>query len=253
MSERAAGILMPISSLPSEYGIGCFSKSAYEFVDWLKKAGQSYWQILPLGPTSYGDSPYQSFSTFAGNPYFISLEALVEEGRVKYIGMSNMTVPKLRAVLPLCRIQPMFLEMELHPGFQQPQLYDYALSQGIQPIGYCPIGSPSRPERDRTAEDISDTRMPEIMEIAEHHHVHPAMICLKWAVQRGQIPIPFSVKEYQYVDNLKCITEDPLTVEEMEMIRKADKNCRLIKGQVFLWPGATDWQDLWDVDGEITS
>ena len=80
MSERAAGILMPISSLPSEYGIGCFSKSAYEFVDWLKKAGQRYWQILPLGPTSYGDSPYQSFSTFAGNPYFISLEALVEEG-----------------------------------------------------------------------------------------------------------------------------------------------------------------------------
>mgnify|MGYP002646606672 CR=1 FL=1 len=80
MSKRAAGILMPISSLPSEYGIGCFSKSAYEFVDWLKKAGQSYWQILPLGPTSYGDSPYQSFSTFAGNPYFISLETLVEEG-----------------------------------------------------------------------------------------------------------------------------------------------------------------------------
>ena len=80
MDKRAAGILMPITSLPSEYGIGCFSKSAYEFVDWLKKAGQSYWQILPLGPTSYGDSPYQSFSTFAGNPYFISLEALVEEG-----------------------------------------------------------------------------------------------------------------------------------------------------------------------------
>ena len=77
MSERAAGILMPISSLPSEYGIGCFSKSAYEFVDWLKGAGQSYWQILPLGPTSYGDSPYQSFSTFAGNPYFISLDELI--------------------------------------------------------------------------------------------------------------------------------------------------------------------------------
>ena len=79
MNERAAGILMPISSLPSEYGIGCFSKSAYEFVDWLKDAGQSYWQILPLGPTSYGDSPYQSFSTFAGNPYFISLDELIEE------------------------------------------------------------------------------------------------------------------------------------------------------------------------------
>ena len=78
--KRSAGILLPVTSLPSEYGIGCFSKSAYEFVDWLKAAGQSFWQILPLGPTSYGDSPYQSFSTFAGNPYFISLEDLVEEG-----------------------------------------------------------------------------------------------------------------------------------------------------------------------------
>ena len=78
--NRAAGILLSVTSLPSKFGIGCFSKSAYEFVDWLKEAGQSYWQILPLGPTSYGDSPYQSFSTFAGNPYFISLEALVEEG-----------------------------------------------------------------------------------------------------------------------------------------------------------------------------
>ncbi len=78
--NRAAGILLPITSLPSKYGIGCFSKSAYDFTDWLKEAGQTYWQILPLGPTSYGDSPYQSFSTFAGNPYFISLEALIEEG-----------------------------------------------------------------------------------------------------------------------------------------------------------------------------
>jgi len=78
--KRASGILLPISSIPSKYGIGAFSKEAYEFVDKLKEAGQSYWQILPLGPTSYGDSPYQSFSTFAGNPYFIDLEALIEEG-----------------------------------------------------------------------------------------------------------------------------------------------------------------------------
>ena len=78
--SRAAGILLSITSLPSPYGIGCFSKEAYRFVDWLKEAGQSYWQILPLGPTSYGDSPYQSFSTFAGNPYFIDLEGLIKEG-----------------------------------------------------------------------------------------------------------------------------------------------------------------------------
>ena len=78
--QRSAGILLPVSSLPSPYGIGCFSQEAYDFVDWLKEAGQTYWQILPLGVTSYGDSPYQSFSAFAGNPYFISLDALVGEG-----------------------------------------------------------------------------------------------------------------------------------------------------------------------------
>ena len=77
---RTSGILLPVASLPSRYGIGCFSKEAYEFVDRLEEAGQSYWQILPLGPTGYGDSPYQSFSTFAGNPYFIDLETLVKEG-----------------------------------------------------------------------------------------------------------------------------------------------------------------------------
>ncbi len=77
---RRSGMLLPVSALPSKYGIGCFSKEAYEFADILKRSGQSLWQILPLGPTGYGDSPYQSFSTFAGNPYFIDLESLVKEG-----------------------------------------------------------------------------------------------------------------------------------------------------------------------------
>ncbi|MCR5654689.1 MAG: 4-alpha-glucanotransferase [Lachnospiraceae bacterium] len=77
---RKAGVLCPIFSLPANYGIGTFGKSAYEFVDALQAAGQSFWQILPLGQTGYGDSPYQSFSTFAGNPYFIDLEMLIEEG-----------------------------------------------------------------------------------------------------------------------------------------------------------------------------
>lgn len=179
-------------------------------------------------------------------------EQLVDMGLVRYIGMSNMTVPKLKAVLPLCRIRPAALEMECHPSFQQPELYDYAVAHQIQPVGYCPIGSPSRPERDRTEEDVADTQMPENVEIAKAHNVHPAIVCLKWAVQRGQIPIPFSVKEPQYVSNLKCVTEDPLTEEEMKIIQSVDKNCRLIKGQVFLWEGAKGWEDLWDVDGVIT-
>lgn len=78
--ERGAGILLSVSSLPSAYGIGTFGKEAYHFVDQLWEAKQSYWQVLPIGPTSYGDSPYQSFSTFAGNPYYIDLDMLVEEG-----------------------------------------------------------------------------------------------------------------------------------------------------------------------------
>ena len=77
---RTSGILMHISSLPSPYGIGTMGKEARKFVDFLDKSGQTYWQILPICPTSYGDSPYQSFSTFAGNPYFIDLDTLVEEG-----------------------------------------------------------------------------------------------------------------------------------------------------------------------------
>ena len=77
---RRSGVLLPITSIPAKYGIGGFSKECYAFVDFLEKAGQSLWQILPLGPTGYGDSPYQSFSTYAGNPYFIDLEKLVEEG-----------------------------------------------------------------------------------------------------------------------------------------------------------------------------
>ena len=173
-------------------------------------------------------------------------ERLVDKGLVRYIGMSNMTVKKLEQVLPLCRIQPAALEMECHPSFQQQELFDYAVTHKIVPVGFCPIGSPSRPERDRTAEDIADIEMETIRKIAEAHNVHPAVICLKWAVQRGMIPIPFSVKEPQYIANLRCATEDPLTEEEMEKIRKSDRNCRLIKGQVFLWSGASDWKALWD-------
>ena len=80
MKKRKTGVLLHVSSLPSNHGIGTFGRSAYEFVDFLVEAGQTYWQVLPLGPTSYGDSPYQSFSTFAGNPYFIDLDFLVVDG-----------------------------------------------------------------------------------------------------------------------------------------------------------------------------
>lgn len=78
--DRLAGILLPVSSLPSPYGIGSLGKAAFDFIDFLKEAGQSYWQVLPIGPTGFGDSPYQSFSAFAGNPYFIDIDILKIQG-----------------------------------------------------------------------------------------------------------------------------------------------------------------------------
>jgi len=178
-------------------------------------------------------------------------EELVRKGLIKSIGISNMTIPKLEAVLPGMEIKPVACEMELHPCFQQQELFDYLVAHGIQPIGFMPIGSPTRPERDMMPEDVADIQLPEMKAIAEAHGIHPAVVALKWAVQRGQIPIPFSVKENEYVSNLRCTTEDPLTEEEMAVIATLERNNRLVKGQVFLWEGAKDWHDLWDEDGYI--
>ncbi len=178
-------------------------------------------------------------------------EELVEKGLIRHIGISNMTIPKLEAVLPLMKIMPAACEFELHPCFQQQELFDYIAAHNIQPVGYMPLGSPRRPERDICPEDIADLEMPEMVEIAKAHNCHPALIALKWANQRGQIPIPFSVHEKNYVSNLKCLTEDPLSEEEMAKIATLERNNRLVKGQVFLWEGAKDWHDLWDEDGVI--
>ena len=181
------------------------------------------------------------------------MERLVELGIVRHIGTSNMTIPKLRLVLRDAAIKPACNEMELHPHFQQPKLFEFCMSNNIVPIGFCPIGSPNRPVRDRTPEDTADIEDPVIVEIAKKHNVHPAVICVKWAVQRGQVPIPFAVKRDHYLSNLRCAVTEPLTDAEMEAIRGIDKDCRLIKGQVFLWKGAKSWEDLWDLDVVIAS
>ena len=143
--------------------------------------------------------------------------------------------------------------MEIHPHFQQAELYDFMKENGVEVIGYSPIGSPGRPERDRTPEDTVDMDDPIIVAAADRLGVHPAVICLKWAVQRGQITIPFSVKTDKMYHNLKGVTQDPLTDAEMLAISKIDKGSRLIKGQVFLWKNAKGWEELWDLNGEITT
>ena len=181
------------------------------------------------------------------------MEELVDRGLVRHIGTSNMTIPKMEIVLRDARIKPVANEMELHPHFQQPEFFQYLMANRIQPIGYSPIGSPARPERDRTSDDSSPTEDPAILEIAHHHRIHPAVVCIKWAVQRGQIPIPFSTSPKNILSNLQAVISDPLSEQEMQTIATLDRNCRLIKGQVFLWKDNQAWEDLWDVDGVITS
>jgi alcohol dehydrogenase (NADP+) len=192
------------------------------------------------------------FSADAFMETWAQMEKIAGMGLARYIGMSNMTIPKLEAVLPRCTIKPAFIEMEQHPAFQQRELFDYCVEKKIQVIGYCPLGSPNRPERDKTAEDVVDMELPEVAAVASARHIHPAQVCLKWAVGRGSIPIPFSVHEKNYQSNLRAVVEAPLGAAEMEALKKAERGCRLVKGQVFLWPGARGWEDLWDTDGTIT-
>ena len=145
---------MPVASLPSPYGIGAFSKEAYDFVDFLKAAGQTYWQILPLCPTGFGDSPYQSFSTYAGNPFFIDLDALIGEGlltkreakgalshtrrdRVDYAAVLKARTPLLRRAYERALVRGMFsaAEKKSFRAFCKQQAYwldDYALYMAVK-------------------------------------------------------------------------------------------------------------------------
>jgi alcohol dehydrogenase (NADP+) len=179
------------------------------------------------------------------------MEKLVDLGLTRHIGTSNMTIPKLQLLLRDARIPPAVNEMELHPHFQQPELFDFVRCHGIEPVAYSPLGSPGRPERDRTPEDSVDLEDPVIVGIARRLGIHPAAVCIQWAVQRGQTPIPFSVSPRNYRANLEAAAGDPLSESDMAAIAAIDRNCRLIKGQVFLWKQNQSWEDLWDLDGVI--
>lgn len=205
----------------------------------------------PGAPSDYRDPNSRPFILDEFMDTWRQMERLADMGLVRHIGVSNMTIPKLKAVLPWCRIKPEFNEVELHPGFQQPELFDYCKENGIMLIGYSPLGSPTRTDRDRRPDDISVMEMPEVVEIAKAHHVHPALVCIKWATQRGHIPIPSSIVESEYMSNLQSVIEDPLTEKEMEVLTNANTDRRIVKAQIFLWPGASGWENLWDMNGEI--
>jgi len=199
-------------------------------------------------PGCDGDARNPDSKPYIHSDYMIAwrqMEQLVEMGLVKNIGTSNMTISKMKLLLDDAIIKPVVNEMEIHPHFQQPELFNYMVENNIVPIGYSPIGSPKRPDRDRSTSDTVDIEDPVIIEIAERLGIHPAVVCLKWGVQRGEVVIPFSVTPTKITSNLAGILSEPLTAVEMGEISKNDKQCRLIKGQVFLWQGAKGWEDLW--------
>jgi diketogulonate reductase-like aldo/keto reductase len=179
------------------------------------------------------------------------MEKLVDLGLTRHIGTSNMTVPKLKLLLRDARIRPAVNEMELHPHLQQPELFHFVRASGIEPVAYCPLGSPGRPERDRTPDDTVDLDDPVVTDIARRMGLHPAAVCIRWAVQRGQTPIPFAARPSHYLANLQAAAGPPLTEADMAAMAAIDRNCRLIKGQVFLWKQDQSWEDLWDLDGVI--
>ena len=179
------------------------------------------------------------------------MERLVDLGLARHIGTSNMTIPKLRLLLRDARIPPAVNEMELHPHFQQPELFEFVRAHGMEPVAYCPLGSPGRPQRDRTPEDTVDLEDPVLVAIAQRLGVHPAWVAIRWAVGRGATPIPFSVNPRNYRANLEAAAGAPLSEADMAAIAGIDRNCRLIKGQVFLWKEGQRWEDLWDLNGAI--
>lgn len=200
----------------------------------------------PVGaPPGYRDPGAVPYDHNAYMRTWRAMERLVERGLVRRIGTSNMTRGKLEGVLREAAIKPAANEIELHPGFQQPDFVTFHKERGVVPIAYAPLGSPSRPDRDRAASDLAVLDDPVIRRIAAARGIRPASVCLKWAVQRGQAPIPSSVVRAEYLSNLRCVCGDPLSELEMGEIARIDRNCRIIKGVVFLWKDAKDWTELW--------
>ena len=172
------------------------------------------------------------------------LEKAYDQKLIRSLGTSNMTMKKYKRFLEDVRIAPSFEQLELHPCFSQVEYVNYLKLNSILPVAYSPIGAPNRVEK--TGNEVCDIEQPEIVEIADNHGVHPATICLKWAIQRDTLPLAFSGKYRNYCDNLKGITEDMLSDEEMNIMNGLECNSRINKGIGFLWESAKDWHDIWD-------
>lgn len=140
-----------------------------------------------------------------------------------------MNIPKIESVWQEMKIKPVVNECELHPHLRQDELIAYLKEKNVLPIAHTPLGSPHRPERDRTTEDTNCLQDPAILEIAQAHGIHPVSVVLKWAVQRGTLPVPFSISRSHILSNLRCCTEDLLTNAEMERLTISEPSVALSK------------------------
>ena len=178
------------------------------------------------------------------------MEELVDLGLVRHIGTSNMTIPKLELVLRDARIKPAVNEMELHPHFQQPELFQFVRDNGIEPIGYCP--SARRAVRSATARRRTP-RPPKIPVIRRHRPAPRRQSrCSLHQVGRPARPIAHPVFRQPLPREPRLRPLRSAHRSRDAGHRGIDKNCRLIKGQVFLWKEGQTWEALWDTTGAIT-
>lgn len=179
------------------------------------------------------------------------LEGAVDRGLVKHIGTSNMTARKLEALLAQARIRPAVNQIELHPALAQQRLVDWCLRRGIAVTAYMPLGSPDRPPRMIAEGDPSLLTDPVVIGIAEAHGVTPGQVLIRWAVQRGTIPIPKSVTPARIAQNLD-VFRWTLTPEDMAALGRLDVHHRYVKGHPSM-RGTQTWQDLWDEDYDYSA
>jgi alcohol dehydrogenase (NADP+) len=176
-----------------------------------------------------------------------AMEAAVDAGKTRSIGTSNMTAKKLAALLPHARIRPAVNQVELHPFLAQHRLKAWCDARGIVLTAYSPLGSPDRPVRLIGDTDPVPLADPTVTAIAAAHGVSPAVVLIRWAVQRGTVVIPKSVTPARIADNLQAAAI-ALTDAEMAALNGLDAGARIIKGFPWLLEGQT-WQSLWD-EGE---
>tara|TARA_R110000772_G_scaffold91992_11_gene188603 strand:- start:14 stop:964 length:951 start_codon:yes stop_codon:yes gene_type:complete len=172
-----------------------------------------------------------------------AMEACVDAGLVKHIGVSNFSAAKLQDLVALCRIKPEMNQVELHPLLQQPELKDYCDVENIFLTAYAPLGSGDRPAFFQNADSPVPLELPLIKAIADQHQASPAQVLLAWAMQRGTAVIPKTVKPARMQENLAA-AKLTLKPEEMDQIKNLDQHCRLLDGR--LWGGPYSYEYLWD-------